>query len=144
MLGSRELDAFISRSFAGIVSTVRASGSPAASMVSFARLGDGLYFSTTLDRLKGKCLSRDPRLVLCVVNDQQPYSYASVEGRVLIHRDNPKELHERMFTYWAGLVERNPRSPWAVFGRERLEKMWAEPGRAIFETQATRVSGLVL
>jgi PPOX class probable F420-dependent enzyme len=144
MLGSQELDAFISRSFAGIVSTVRANGTPASSMVSYARFGDRIHFSTTLDRLKGKCLTRDPRLALCVVNDQEPYSYATVEGRVLIHRDNPKELHERMFAFWAGLVERNPKSPWAVFGRERLEKMWAEPGRAIFELEATRVSGVVM
>ena len=144
MLGSPELDAFISRSFAGIVSTVRTNGTPSSSMVSCARLGDSICFSTTLDRLKGRSLARDPRLALCLVNDREPYAYATVEGRVLSHRDNPKELQERMFAFWAGLVERNPKSPWAVFGRARLEKMWAEPGRAIFEVQATRVSGLVL
>lgn len=143
MLGSDKVDAFITRSFTGIVTTVRRDGTPASSMVSYARLGDRLYFSTALDRLKGRSLARDPRLVLCAVNDLEPNSYASVEGQVVIHRDNPKDLHERMFAFWAGFVERHPASPWAAFGRKSLEKMWAEPGRAIFELLPARVSGQV-
>jgi nitroimidazol reductase NimA-like FMN-containing flavoprotein (pyridoxamine 5'-phosphate oxidase superfamily) len=144
MLGSEKLDQFVSRSFTGIVTTVRENGTPASSMISYARLGDNLYFSTTIDRLKGKALLRDSRLALCVVNDLEPNSYVTVEGSVIIHRNNPKELHERMFSFWAGFVEKHPKSPWAFFGRENLEKMWAAPGRAIFEVQATRVSGYLL
>lgn len=143
MLGNEKLDAFISRSFTGIVTVVRADGSPASSMVSYARLGDGIYFSTTLDRLKGKCLARDPRIAICAINDLEPNSYASIEGRVVIHRDNPKALHERMFTYWQGFAERHPQSVWPVWGRAGLEKIWSQPERAIFEVRATRVSGVV-
>lgn len=144
MLGTPEFDAFLSRSFTAIVTTVRKNGSPSTSMVSYARLGDGLYFSTTLDRFKGKSLQADPRLALCVVNDREPNAYVTVEGSVVIHRDNPKALHERMYTFWAGFVELHPKSPWAFFGRDMLEKMWAQPGRAIFEVVATRVSGYLL
>ena len=144
MLGSQELDAFISRSFTGIVSVVRESGTPASSRVSCARIGDGIYFSTTLDRLKGRRLLRDPRAAMCIVNDREPNSYASVEGNVIIHRDNPKRLHEQMFAFWAPFAERHPKSVWALYGRAGLEKMWAQPGRAIFEIQPTRVSGILV
>ena len=144
MLGNAEFDAYISRSFTGIVTTVRKDGSPASSMISYARLGDSLYFSTTLGRFKGKSLQGDPRLALCVVNDREPNAYVTVEGSVVIHRDNPKALHERMFTFWAGFVELHPKSPWVFFGRETLESMWSQPGRAIFEIKATRVSGYLM
>lgn len=143
MLGNDKLDAFISRSFTGIVTVVRTDGSPASSMISYARLGDELYFSTTLDRLKGRRMAADPRIALCVVNDLEPNSYASVEGTVVIHPDNPKALHERMFTVWQTFAERHPQSVWPQWGRAGLEKIWAQPGRAIFEVRATRVSGIV-
>jgi len=144
MLGKPEFDAFITRSFTAIVSTVRGSGTPASSMVSYARLDDAIYFSTTLDRLKGKSLVRDPRLALCVINDHEPNAYVTVEGSVIIHRDNPTALHERMYAYWQGFVDSHPAGPWSLFGRANLEKMWAAPGRAIFEVHATRVSGYLM
>ncbi|MGE3598362.1 MAG: pyridoxamine 5'-phosphate oxidase family protein [Dehalococcoidia bacterium] len=143
MLGTDKLDAFISRSFTGIVAVVRTDGSPATSMVTYARLGDEIYFSTTLDRLKGRRMAADPRIALCVVNDLEPNSYASIEGLVIIHRDNPKHLHERMFTVWQAFAERHPQSVWPQWGRAGLEKVWSQPERAIFELRPTRVSGIV-
>jgi hypothetical protein len=143
MLGNDRVDAFISRSFTGIVTVVRTDGSPASSMISYARLGDALFFSTTLSRLKGRRMAQDPRTVICVVNDLEPNSYASVEGEVVIHRDNPRELHERMFTCWQAFTERHPQSVWPLWGRTGLEKIWSQPGRAIFELHPTRVSGYV-
>lgn len=144
MLGNEKLDAFISRSFTGIVSVARADGSPTTSMVSYARLGDELYFSTSLDRLKGRRMAVDPRAAICVINELEPNAYASVEGTVIIHRDNPKALHERMFTVWQTFAERHPQSVWPQWGRAGIEKLWAQPQRAIFELRATRVSGIVM
>jgi len=144
VLGTPQLDAFVSRSFTAIVTTVRKDGSPSSSMVSYARDGDRLYFSTTTARLKGRTLQRDPRLALCVINDQEPNGYVSVEGTVVIHRDNPQELHERMFQYWDAFGDQYPKSPLRMMGREAIAALLVKPGRAIFEVMPTRVSGVLL
>lgn len=39
-------------------------------MVGYGRKADRLFFSTTIDRLKGRSLARDPRIVLCILNNK--------------------------------------------------------------------------
>jgi PPOX class probable F420-dependent enzyme len=144
MIGTVEQDAFVSRSMAAIITTVRADGSPAASMIGYARVGDRLYFSTTVDRLKGRTLTRDPRSVVTVINDNEPSSFVSVEGTVTIHRDNPMVLREQMYDAWDLLRATHPKSFWARGGRAASDPMFSQPGRAIFEVTPTRVSGVIL
>lgn len=144
MLGTPELDAFISRSFTAIVTTVRKNGTPSSSMISYARLDNRLYFSTTVGRVKGHTLQNDPRIAVCVINETEPNTYATVEGTVVIHRDNPRALHERIYAYWETFAATYPKCPWVILGREKLETMWAQPGRAVFEVVPNRVSGYLL
>ena len=143
MLGTADLDAFISSSITAIVTTLRRDGSPASSMIGYSREGDLLYFSTTADRLKGRTLERDRRVVLCIINPAHPDAYVSVEGTVTIHRDNPKELRERMYAYWERLLPEHPNIAWAAMGREQWEPLATEAGRAIYEVTCTRVSGMI-
>lgn len=135
MLGSAAQDEFIARSITAIVVTVRADGSPASSMVSFARLDDRLFFTTTMDRAKARMLVRDPRAALTILSPHEPWSFVSVEGSVTIHHDNPAELREL-------ILERadHPDYPWS---RSEIEQMITGPGRAMFELIPTRVSGVV-
>lgn len=135
MLGSADQDDFITRSLIAVVTTVRADGSPSSSMVSFARRNDHLYFTTTLDRLKGRTLQHDPRLSLTVLNPHEPWSYMCVEGQVTIHRDNPTELRDLILA----LVD-HPDYPWP---RDEVEAMLTAPGRAMFELLPNRVTGVV-
>ena len=143
MIGTRDLDSFISRSQTAIATTIREDGSPSSSMISYARDGDRLYFSTTTDRVKGRTLARDPRVALCIINLDAPDSFVSVEGTVTIHRDNPKELRELLFRYWDKLLPNYPKGMWATEGREQIEPMLTQAGRAIFEVTPTRVSGFI-
>jgi PPOX class probable F420-dependent enzyme len=136
MLGTSEQDAFVSRSVAALVTTLRADGSPASSMVSFARKGDSLYFSTTIHRLKGKTLARDPRASITIVNPHEPWSFVSVEGRVTIHKDNPLDLRDFCLDYWAS----HPDYAWS---RAEVARLMANSGRAVFELKPSRVSGTV-
>lgn len=101
-------------------------------MTRYARKGDTLLFSTTVDRVKGRTLSRDPRTVLTVINEDEPDSFVSVEGEVTIHRDNPQELRDFMV------------DTFAASGREFTLKLFAEPGRAVFELTPMRVSGFLV
>lgn len=136
MIGTKWQDAFISRCIIAVVTTLRHNADPASSMVGFARNGDRLLFSTDLDKLKGKTLLRDPRLVACVLNPREPWSFVSVEGRVTIHLDNPIELRTAMLDAWVG-------HPDNIFDRADNERLMAGPSRAIFELVPDRVSGVV-
>lgn len=136
MIGTQDQDAFVSRSVIALVTVVRSSGCPSTSMVSFARAGDRLFFTTTLDRLKGRALARDPRCSLTILNPHEPWSFVSVDGAVVIHRDNPTELRALILDS-AG----HPDYPWT---REEIEPLLVAPGRAMFELTPQRVTGVVL
>ena len=58
MLGSADLDAFVSHSYLALVTTTRKDGSPSSSMVGCGRDGDSLLFSAQVDRLRGRTLAR--------------------------------------------------------------------------------------
>jgi PPOX class probable F420-dependent enzyme len=80
MIGTPEQDAFIDKNRWAVVTTLRKDGSPASSVIFYARQGDELLFSTTESRLKAKTLRRDPRIGVTVLDDGAPYGYVSVEG----------------------------------------------------------------
>lgn len=106
-------------------------------MVGFARRGDSLYFSTTTDRLKGRTLARDARACLTVLHAREPWSFVSIEGLVTIHTDNPQELRDLLLDY-------SGKHPDYAWERSEIAVMIAAPGRAIFQLEPTRVSGVVL
>lgn len=143
MIGTPEQDQFISVSQSAVVTTVRRDGSPASSLIGYARHGDRLLFSSEVGRLKGRTLSRDPRLVMTVINAAHPNSFISVEGTAIIHRDNPRELLEQMYAYWDNLAHLYPRGSWATRGRGSVDALFNSPGRAVFEVTPTRVSGVL-
>jgi PPOX class probable F420-dependent enzyme len=135
MLGSAEQDAFVSRSVVAIVTTIRADGSPASSMVAFARRDDRLFFTTNVQRAKARMLERDSRATVVVLNQHEPWSFVSIDGDVVIHRNNPPELRQLMLD----AVDH----PDYVWSRNFTETAIAADGRAMFELVPTRVSGVV-
>ena len=136
MLGSFDQDEFVTRSIIAIVTTLRRDGSPSSSMVSFARRGDHLFFTTTMERAKGKMLANDPRATITILNPHEPWSFVTVDGKVTIHRDNPPELQQLILD-----GADHPDYPWP---RTDIEQMISAPGRAIFELVSNRVSGVVM
>jgi PPOX class probable F420-dependent enzyme len=144
MIGTSEQDAFISRSFAAIASTVRKDGTAATSMIFYGREGDRLLFSTVTTRLKGRTLARDPRITLTVLNNNEPNSFVSVEGTVVVHTDNAPERREQLYRYWDRVTSLHAGSAWRKGGRESTEILFTQPGRAIYEVIPTRVSGELL
>jgi len=51
MIGTAEQDAFINKNKWGVVTTLRADGTPSNSVIFYARDGDDLVFSTTKSRV---------------------------------------------------------------------------------------------
>jgi len=60
-------------------------------------VGD-IVFNTAPGSVKGRNLSRDPRLALCVDDDTPPFSYVIVEGTATVS-DDPDEL-----LHWATVI----------------------------------------
>lgn len=71
-----------------VLATVRADGRPHAAPVWFDLEVDGtLVFTTGADTVKGRNLARDPRVSLCVQDDEPPYSFVLVEGTATLVDD---------------------------------------------------------
>lgn len=79
-----------------ISAVVRADGRPHATPIWIEMDGDQIIFTTWHASIKGKALACDPRISLCVQDDQPPFSYVTLDGTVTTS-DDPADLK-----YWAG------------------------------------------
>lgn len=71
----------------GKLSTVRADGSPHVAPIWFVLDGDDLVFNTAKDSVKGRNLTRDGRVALCVDDDRPPFAFVVLEGRAVLSED---------------------------------------------------------
>ncbi|MGV0812282.1 PPOX class F420-dependent oxidoreductase [Mycolicibacterium boenickei] len=74
-----------------VLSWVAADGRPLAAPVWFVVDDGALVFNTGKDTAKGRALARDPRVVLCIHDDDPPFSFVQVQGVASISED-PDEL----------------------------------------------------
>src|SRR2546427_113447 len=58
----------------------RANGAPHVARIWFVRDGDALVFTTGAGTVKGKALARDPRVAICVDDEDPPFAFVIVEG----------------------------------------------------------------
>lgn len=70
---------------------VAADGRPLVAPVWFVVEGDELWFNTGSTTAKGRAITRDPRLVVCVDLERPPYAYVQVQGVATVSED-PAEL----------------------------------------------------
>jgi PPOX class probable F420-dependent enzyme len=68
-----------------------ADGRPLVAPVWFVVDDGTLAFNTGKDTAKGRALARDSRAVICVDDEQPPYSFVQVQGTVSISED-PEDL----------------------------------------------------
>jgi PPOX class probable F420-dependent enzyme len=69
------------------LAVVRKNGAPHVVPIWFVLDGDDLIFTTGQDTVKGKAIRRDPRVALCVDDDDPPFSFVTIEGAASISRD---------------------------------------------------------
>lgn len=62
-------------------------GRPLVAPVWFVVDGGELAFNTGKNTAKGRALTRDPRVVMCVDDDRPPYSFVQVQGVASISED---------------------------------------------------------
>ncbi|MHA6630791.1 PPOX class F420-dependent oxidoreductase [Pseudonocardia sichuanensis] len=75
----------------GKVGYLAADGRPLVAPVWFVLSGDELVFNTGAGTAKGRAITRDPRLVLCVDLEEPPFAFVQVQGTATISTD-PDDL----------------------------------------------------
>ncbi|KUH85465.1 MULTISPECIES: PPOX class F420-dependent oxidoreductase [unclassified Mycobacterium] len=75
----------------GKLGYVASDGRPLVVPVWFIVDGQQLVFNTGKHTAKGRALLRDPRVVLCVDDEQPPYGFVQIQGTASISED-PAEL----------------------------------------------------
>lgn len=74
------IERFIDEHRWAVLTSLRKSGSPVSAMVAYAREGDQLVVSTRADAFRTRSIARDSRVNLCLLDNQEPFSFVAVEG----------------------------------------------------------------
>ena len=82
----------LDRSRTAILATVRADGRPHVTPVWFDLDGDTLIFTTGESTLKGRNMLRDPRVSLCIDDEEPPFHFAIIEGTAELTAGHPDLL----------------------------------------------------
>jgi PPOX class probable F420-dependent enzyme len=83
----------LGRARTAILATVRADGRPHAAPVWFDLDGDTLIFTTGENTVKGRNIRRDPRVTICIDDDNPPFAFAVIEGQAEIADADPDLLY---------------------------------------------------
>lgn len=70
-----------------VLSWVAKDGRPLSAPVWFLVQDGELVFNTGKETAKGRALARDPRVVLCIHDDNPPFSFVQVQGVATISED---------------------------------------------------------
>jgi PPOX class probable F420-dependent enzyme len=76
-----------------VLATVRADGRPHAAPVWFDLDGDTFVFTTGQSTVKGRNMLRDPRVTLCIDDDDPPFHFVIIEGTAELTAEDPNLLH---------------------------------------------------
>ncbi|MEV5849089.1 PPOX class F420-dependent oxidoreductase [Streptomyces sp. NPDC051985] len=117
----------------GKLSTVNADGSPHVAPIWFLLEGDDLVFNTGKETVKGRNLTRDGRVALCVDDDRPPFHFVVLSGRARLS----EELDE--VRDWATRISAR------YMGQERAEEFGARngvPGELVVRVAVEKVVAL--
>lgn len=112
------------------LATVRADGRPHVAPVWFDLDGDTLVFMTGEGTVKGRNLLREPRVSLCVDDEQPPFHFVLIEGSAEPADDDPDKL------YWSTRIAGR------YMGEELAESYGrrnAVPGELLVRVRPTRI-----
>ena len=131
---NESFDQFISDHRWAVLTTLRKVGQPVSSVVAYARDGDTLDISTPGGTFKRSSLARDPRATLCIITNQEPFNFVSVEGSTTIETDNLAEDTRKVFQNIADTGWTEP---------EDLAGWLEAQQRVIIRLQPDRVYGVI-
>jgi len=93
---------FLEQPFVGVVTTLRADGSPHNTVV-WIDVDDGKpSFNTAMGRAKANHLERDPRAAVTVVDPNDPYKWLAIDGRAQLTTDGADEQIDKLAFKYEG------------------------------------------
>jgi PPOX class probable F420-dependent enzyme len=129
---SEEVIAFLSEGTrTGMLGFLASDGRPLVAPVWFIVDNSQLVFTTGATSAKGRALSRDPRVVICVDDPHPPFSFVQVQGIATTY-DGPGDLLD-IATRIGGRYMGADRAD--EFGRRN-----AVPGELVVRVQPTKVN----
>lgn len=75
------------------IALTRPDGRPHVTPICFILDGDELAFALSPGSVKGKNLAHDQRIAICVSDEQQPYSFVTIEGEAQVSADPEQIKH---------------------------------------------------
>jgi PPOX class probable F420-dependent enzyme len=122
----------------------RKSDGPAMTVVYYVLDGDDLLISTMAARAKARTVRRDPRVSLCILDEQWPLTYLQVYGHATLEEDfgQAVDVMRRVIDLMAGTevssaklseIERICREEQRVVVRIRPYATFATPPRHVYE-----------
>jgi PPOX class probable F420-dependent enzyme len=135
MIGTNEaFDQFITDQRWAVITTLRKKGQPSSSFVAYAREGDVLIVSTPGGTFKRKTLDADPRVTMCVMTNQEPFNFVTVEGLAEIQTEDIVDPTRKVFKAIEDTGFKEPKD----------FKGWLEKQRrVIIRIHPERVSGVI-
>jgi PPOX class probable F420-dependent enzyme len=102
---------FLDQPFVGVVTTLRADGSPHNTVV-WVEVEDGIVsFNTALGRAKPKHLEQNPHAGVTVVDPNDPWKWVSVDGRAEVTTEGADAQIDRLSKKYLGKDEYPFRNP---------------------------------
>jgi PPOX class probable F420-dependent enzyme len=101
-LGEKELKFLDENPFVGVVTDLRADGSPHSTVVWVDVENGGVSFNTARGRAKERNLERDPRVSLVVADPNNAYRWVAVNGRAELTEDGADEQIDRLAKKYLG------------------------------------------
>ena len=87
-----------------VISTIRKSGTPAATPVYYVYEGGKLIISVTKTRAKTAHVLRDPRVCVCVLHEEKPFPYVEVTGKAIIVEDDIEDTTRQIFARFTEFI----------------------------------------
>ena len=127
-------DQFLTNHRWAVLTTLRRDGQPVSSVVAYVREDDALIVSTPGTTFKRRSLDRDPRATLCVVSNNEPFNFVSVEGRVEVQTTDLVPGTRKIFAAIADVGYSEPAD---------LDNWLEREQRVLLRLHPERVSGVI-
>jgi PPOX class probable F420-dependent enzyme len=129
-----EFDTFVSQHRWAVLTTLRSEGTASSSVVAYARQGDHLLVSTPGFTFKRKTIEKDPRVTLCIISNQEPFNFVSIEGNAQIETTEIEDATKAVFANIASVGYALP---------EDLPGWLKSQQRVILRINPGKVSGVI-
>ncbi len=97
MIMEPEQEEFLQKHRFGVLTTIKKSGAPQATPVYYLYEDGKLLISANKWKHKTRNIQRDPRVTLCVLDEQPTHRYLQVSGRAVVTEEDLVETSTRIF-----------------------------------------------